>query len=80
VIDSGKGIPTNLLRVIGEKPVSQGKKAGMGYGLYDAFQTIKGSGGEISVISKVEQGTRVEIKIPVFSFEKIKQEDEALAH
>ena len=66
VEDNGPGIPeANLDRIFDPffttKPVGQGT----GLGLSICFGIIKRMGGEITVHSKVDEGTRFEIRIPL---------------
>ena len=66
--DSGSGIPENILRQLGAKPVTFGKHnsdAGFGLGLSHAFTVVKNQGGAISINSEVGQGTVVEISLPL---------------
>jgi signal transduction histidine kinase len=48
------------------KPFSTTKEAGMGIGAYESYQYIQELGGQISVDSKPQQGTRVTILLPLF--------------
>lgn len=64
VMDTGCGIlPKNLPHVF-EKGKSFGKESGHGLGLYHAKQIIKGWGGSIEIMSKLNCGTSVIISLP----------------
>jgi len=62
--DNGIGIPEDNLDKIFE-PFFSTKQNGTGLGMALASQTIKAHGGTISVKSKVNSGTRIEIKFPI---------------
>lgn len=70
IVDSGKGIPQNIVEKIGTKGFSYGKenhnKSGSGIGLYHAISSVKSWEGELSISSKENQGTTVVLKIPLF--------------
>lgn len=68
VADDGKGIPAELLPLLGERGVSSGKdpqgNSGMGLGLYHAKATVEKFGGKIQIQSKEGAGTIVTITLP----------------
>ncbi len=66
VIDNGRGIPPDLLDKVGTIPVSYGKTGefeGNGLGLYHAKGIIEFLGGKILIISELNIGTCVEIRL-----------------
>lgn len=64
ISDNGCGIPHDKLTEIFKEGVSF-KKQGSGLGLYHAKKTINEWGGNISIISKIGQGTDVLIVLPL---------------
>ncbi|MFC2140873.1 tetratricopeptide repeat protein [Acidobacteriota bacterium] len=70
VIDNGKGIPPELLEKIFDPyfttktTVSQ---KGLGLGLALCYSIVNKHGGRISIDSKVQEGTTVDMYLPVFS-------------
>ncbi|MGD2089415.1 MAG: tetratricopeptide repeat protein [Candidatus Aminicenantes bacterium] len=70
VIDNGKGIPPELLEKIFDPyfttktTVSQ---KGLGLGLALCYSIVNKHGGHISLDSKVQKGTTVDVYLPVFS-------------
>jgi hypothetical protein len=62
--DNGSGIPSELLKRIGEKGAS-GKNNGNGLGLFHAKQKIEDWGGSLVFASEVNNGTRVQLIFPV---------------
>lgn len=64
VCDTGCGIPSDKLKVLGQRGASFGKEEGSGLGLYHAFETIRSWGGTISIRSQVNAGTQVEVRLP----------------
>ena len=74
IIDSGRGIPQHLIDKVGERGFSHGKEdhadAGSGLGLFHAITTVRSWGGDLSILSKENEGTTITINIPVLSFER----------
>lgn len=64
--DQGCGIPEELLPRLGE-PFYSLKEKGTGLGLMICHKIIKQHQGDISIKSKVNEGTLVEIKLPLMS-------------
>jgi PAS domain S-box-containing protein len=70
VIDNGKGIPPEILEKIFDPyfttktTVSQ---KGLGLGLALCYSIVNKHGGHISIDSKVQEGTTVDLYLPVFS-------------
>ncbi len=64
IADTGCGIPAELLGKIFEPGFSHNKQNNTGMGLTLARYAIKTLGGEISIASKLKQGTSVEIFLP----------------
>lgn len=67
VIDTGKGIPPELLPNLFDPFFSTKGTSGTGLGLFVSYGIIKNHGGEISVDSEVGVGTTFTIKLPVNS-------------
>jgi two-component system, NtrC family, sensor histidine kinase HydH len=63
IADTGRGIPEDKLKDIFE-PFFTTREEGLGLGLAITYQIIKGHNGEISVESKVGEGTRFRIALP----------------
>lgn len=63
-IDEGCGIPDDLLPKLGE-PFSTTKEKGTGLGLMVSNQIIEAHNGKITMASKVNEGTTVEITLPI---------------
>jgi polar amino acid transport system substrate-binding protein len=63
VSDSGKGIPAQLLDKVMD-PFFSLKKDGTGLGLSICYQLVKEHGGEISIDSQENEGTRVTVILP----------------
>lgn len=64
VVDTGKGIPPEVIPSLGSKGKTFGKQYGNGLGLYHAISTIEGVGGRFTIDSDGISGTCVEILIP----------------
>jgi putative PEP-CTERM system histidine kinase len=64
VSDEGPGMTAEFIRERLFKPFETTKQAGMGIGVYESAQYVKGLGGEIQVDSRPGAGTRVRITIP----------------
>ena len=65
VEDNGKGIAEADLDRILEKNVTLGKTGGQGLGLSFAVETCKKNGGDVSISSKLNEGTKVTLKLPM---------------
>ncbi len=63
-IDQGIGIPEDQLPKLGE-PFHSTKETGTGLGLMVTNKIIEGHKGSLTITSKVNQGTTVEIILPV---------------
>jgi signal transduction histidine kinase len=63
--DNGKGMPSDVLAVVGTKGFTHGKLTGTGLGLYYAKRTAEDSGGQLQVKSVEGEGTAVEILLPM---------------
>ncbi|MBI3535232.1 MAG: hypothetical protein HY072_07080 [Deltaproteobacteria bacterium] len=67
IIDTGKGIPPEVLSKIGKHGFSYGKQkgeSGHGLGLSYAMEQVKAANGEVSIDSKVGKGTKISLLIP----------------
>lgn len=64
VVDTGDGIPDEVLPRIFESKFSHGKEQGNGIGLAHAKKVIEAHGGKISVRTKVGIGTEICLEIP----------------
>lgn len=64
VSDNGKGIPLDVLPMLGRRGGTFGKPNGSGLGLYHAKTTVEGWGGHINISSKPGHGTEVTIALP----------------
>jgi putative PEP-CTERM system histidine kinase len=66
VQDTGEGIDEAFVRDGLFKPfVSTKGKSGMGIGVYETREFIRSLGGEVEVISRVNQGTTFRVRIPI---------------
>ncbi|MBZ0179231.1 MAG: PAS domain S-box protein [Melioribacteraceae bacterium] len=75
--DNGQGISEeNLSKIFDPFFTTKQKDNGTGLGLYLSYNVIKEHGGEISVESKVNQGTKFKISFPVYVEDKIKSNRE----
>jgi signal transduction histidine kinase len=63
-LDTGCGIPEDILPYLGKKGKTFGKSSGNGLGLYDAKRTVESWRGTLDISSKVNAGTVVVIRIP----------------
>lgn len=72
ILDSGIGLPEDILPNIGKKGFSYGKQeistAGSGLGLYSSIQLLKSWGGDLTLSSKLNEGTSVTIKLKIYEF------------
>ena len=68
VSDDGKGMPQELIPLIGKVPISSGKAniedSGSGIGLFGAHKLIKKWNGDLNVTSIENKGTQVLIALP----------------
>jgi len=69
ISDTGKGIPAGMLERV-FKPFVTDKPAGTGLGLAQAKKIVDLHGGEIKVESRVGEGTKVIITLPLWREEK----------
>ena len=67
--DTGQGMSQDFIRNRLFKPFQTTKQAGMGIGAYESFQYVQELGGRIVVDSEPGQGTRVEIRLPLFEIQ-----------
>lgn len=64
ILDTGKGIPPELLPKVMNRGASFGKVNGTGLGLFHAKESIESWGGTITLQSQESSGTRVIIELP----------------
>lgn len=64
IIDQGSGIPEEMLSRLGE-PYYSTKEKGTGLGLMISYRIIQHHQGQIHVVSKVNEGTRFDIVLPL---------------
>ncbi|MBL8379792.1 MAG: PEP-CTERM system histidine kinase PrsK [Burkholderiales bacterium] len=69
VEDNGTGMSQEFVRERLFKPFQTTKDAGMGIGAYESFQYLQELGGKISVDSRVGEGTRIGVLLPLFEVE-----------
>lgn len=65
IVDNGCGISHNLLKGLGSKGKTYGKKDGLGLGLYHAKQTVESWNGYLTIDSTPNVGTSVSIMLPL---------------
>jgi putative PEP-CTERM system histidine kinase len=66
VQDNGEGMDEAFIRDSLFKPFTSTKgKSGMGIGAYETREFIRGLGGEVEVISRVNEGTTFRMRIPI---------------
>lgn len=70
VKDQGIGISEERLTQLGE-PFYTTKANGTGLGLMVCKRIVEGHGGKLTILSKINQGTTVEIELPILSDGKI---------
>ena len=68
--DTGHGMSQEFIRERLFKPFQTTKQAGMGIGAFESFQYIRELGGEISVDSEVNVGTRISVLLPLFEVKR----------
>ena len=64
--DTGHGMTAEFVRERLFKPFQTTKQAGMGIGAYESFQYVRELGGEVSVDSELNVGTRIMVLLPLF--------------
>jgi signal transduction histidine kinase len=62
--DTGHGISPGVMKNIGERGFSFGKKNGSGLGIYHAKTTIQEWGGSFKIVSNVNVGTTIVLTLP----------------
>ncbi len=67
IMDNGRGIPEEHLKVLGQEGVTFGKEKGNGLGIYDAKTSLQSYGGDLTIQSRVGVGTQVNLQIPAQS-------------
>ncbi len=67
IMDNGVGIPSNIVKRIGEPKFSYNKVNGNGLGVSAAMEAIKAVGGNIEINSKLGIGTEIIISFPTFT-------------
>ncbi|MBN1300749.1 MAG: PAS domain-containing protein [Melioribacteraceae bacterium] len=78
--DNGEGISEeNLNKIFDPFFTTKQKDNGTGLGLYLSYNVIKDHGGEISAESKLNEGTKFTISLPVFIEEKVISNEELVA-
>lgn len=65
VIDRGCGIPEEKIKKIGE-PFYTTKEKGTGLGMMVSFNIIEDHRGKINVISKLNKGTTIDVRLPIY--------------
>jgi PAS domain S-box-containing protein len=69
IIDNGEGIPENIMNKIFE-PYFTTRRSGTGLGLVIVYKILKELGGDLTINSKVDEGTVVRVKLPVLEKNK----------
>ena len=64
IIDTGRGIPLEILPRIGERAFSYGKD-GNGFGVSHAKEVLEKNNGKFDITSKINEGTTVTLYLPV---------------
>ena len=65
-IDQGSGIPEDRIPTLGE-PLYTTKEKGTGLGLMTSYKIIESHDGELKISSKINEGTIVEVILPMSS-------------
>lgn len=65
VQDNGPGIPEHILSKLTQEELTFGKEKGNGLALYSAAEILRGLGGDLKLRSVQNQGTQVEVIIPL---------------
>jgi putative PEP-CTERM system histidine kinase len=66
VEDNGCGMSQDFIQNRLFRPFQTTKDSGMGIGAYESYQYVNELGGKISVESKLNEGTRVTVLLPLF--------------
>ncbi len=66
VSDTGKGIASELLPDLFSRYPKDRSDNGNGLGLYIVAQTIEAHGGDVSIESEIEKGTKVKFTVPMY--------------
>ena len=69
VVDTGSGMDEGFIRERLFRPFASTKGTGMGIGAYECREYIQELGGKVEVISRVGQGTRFSIRLPLIEKE-----------
>lgn len=69
--DTGQGMTQEFIRDRLFKPFQTTKQAGMGIGAYESFQYIRELGGDVSVQSELNVGTRILVQLPLFQTSRV---------
>lgn len=78
--DSGEGISKeNIIKIFDPFFTTKQKDNGTGLGLYLSYNVIKDHGGDITVKSKLNEGTKFKISLPIFVNQKVKNDKELVA-
>lgn len=64
VVDTGKGIPPEVLERLGQRGETHGKPGGSGLGLYHAKTCVETWGGSLEIVSEVGKGSSLVVKLP----------------
>ena len=64
IVDTGKGIPEDMISKVGTKNFTSGKENGTGIGVFYSRQFVEGLGGQLKISSTVQKGTTVSLLIP----------------
>lgn len=70
VVDNGRGINPKLIPRLTEQGATFGKPLGTGLGLYHAKKCVENWRGSIQIDSKLNEGTKIQIRIPRVSAPK----------
>jgi FixJ family two-component response regulator len=63
--DNGKGIPQEVIdKIMSGIPITKDKKGGTGLGFVQILDALQHSGGEISIDSEINNGTKVTLTLP----------------
>lgn len=63
--DDGKGIPPSILSRLGKRGETHGKVGGSGLGLFHAKKSVESWKGSLTIESREETGTKVDILLPI---------------
>lgn len=63
--DTGRGIPAEVLPLLGERGATFGKQGGSGLGIAHAKAVAESAGGRLSIRSELGRGTTVELSLPL---------------